>query len=822
MPQFTFDLRQAVRSVVHMRGVALAAVATLGIGIAATTSIASLAYSVMFRPVPFPEPDSLVTVAVVRQTARSGAQQMRWPFPKFVALSRSSRSFDALATFTRAAQVGIARDNNPAEQLTAEIVSSRYFDVLKTRPAAGRAFEARDDEPGHPVMIASASLWTRLLGNTPFNDGATVRLNGQLLTIIGVMPEDFTGLGGRADAWLPVGMAPALSYREYLTTPQHFISVVGRLLPNVSLEQANAELAVLGPTLPIVGPLPAEATQWSARARSISEARVDPVEARSAGLLLAAVGGVLLVTCLNVTTLLLMHARRRTREFAVRIALGARRGRIIGQCLSETALIVGAAAVLGLVASAWAIGVLRSLWGDTGAVHTGYVQMGTFSAPAFDTMTFLWALGLSVVCTLVTALLPALQSSRGDAALVLAGSSRSATRSPKSLRWLAGAEIAFAVLLLAGTFVLITTFAKLRETRVGFDPTNVVTFWVTPPASKYTPDTGPSILARMLEKIERVPGVTSAALNRCTPFGASCARTVLLRPDHPAPQGAPVVGRHYVSARYFETLKIPVLAGRALKDDDREGRPLVTVINETAWHRFWPGQNPIGQHLWFGSGTGFTDPARPVEVVGVVGDVKYWPVDEPPGPDFYTSFRQFAFPDSVFIVRSANDPSALIPALRRAIADEDADIPLWDARPLDDVVDTALSRSRNDASVVAIFALTAAALAGFGIFAVMAFTVVARRRELAIRLALGSTPAALRRLIVREATAIAIAGGLAGVAGAVFGLKMLAGFVYGIDPRDPRTLASAVVAMMAIAVGAALLPAMRAGRTSPLDGLKEE
>lgn len=820
------DLRLACRRVGHMRGTALAAILTLGVGIAATTTIGSLAYSVLLRPLPFPDPDALVSLNVIRRTPTAGTVSLRWPYAKIVALERAARSFDGLAAFTSSSTVSVGGDRGSAEQVTAEIVSAAYFPVLRTAPQSGRPFEPRDDQPGHRVAIAAAGFWRRSFPGEPFSADRTLHVNGETLVVIGVMPEGFRGLGGRADLWLPVGMAPLLTYREYLTTPQHFISLVGRLAPGVTLDQANAELAILGPALPREIDPAAEPATWSASARRLDEARVDATEARSTRLLLAAVGGVLLVTCLNVTTLFLMRARLRRREVAVRLALGAGRGHVIREWLTDTGVIVVAAAAIGLPLAALGIAWLRwTLTGTPGStLHTGYLQLGAFSAPRFDAATFLWSLGVAVACAFVTGVVPALQASRASAADALMPSGRTSSGSHgRALKWLAGAEIGVAVLLLAGTFLLLATFNRLRQTQVGFDPAPVLTFWVTPPTSLYPPESGPAILSRILERVEQVPGVASAALNRCTPFGASCARTILFQPGHvTTPATAPVVERHYVSARYFETLGIPLVAGRVLTDADRPGRPPVTVVNETAARRFWPGGNPIGQRVWFGSAEGFTDPARPVEVVGVVGDVKYWPIDEPPGPDFYTSYLQFAYPDSVFLVRAAGDPASLTEALRRATAAVDPNVPVWDVRPLDDVVAGALSRPRVTATITAVFALTAVGLAGFGIFGVMASAVAARRREIGIRIAVGASPSALRRLILREASAIAIAGGGAGLIAAAWLLRLLRGFLFDVAPGNPIALGAAVATLVGVALVAGLAPAVRASRTSAVEALKQE
>jgi putative ABC transport system permease protein len=376
-----------------------------------------------------------------------------------------------------------------------------------------------------------------------------------------------------------------------------------------------------------------------------------------------------------------------------------------------------------------------------------------------------------------------------------------------------------AVIVSWGALLLVRTVAHLQDGRSGFDA-GAVTFWINAPASRYLDSEGPAVVERMLTRIRAIPGVTEAAVNRCTPYGSSCARTVLYFRNRPnTPGTAPVVGRHYVSPGYFHALGIQLRKGRLLTDGDRIGRPPVTLINETAARRFWPDEDPIGKHVWFGSAPGFTDPARPVEVVGVVADVKYWPVNDAIGPDFYTSYLQFTYPSSMYLVKAA-DAAAIVPAIRRAVAEVDATLPIYDVQLVSERVAEAVARPRFTATVTALFAVSTALLAALGIFGVMAYSVSLRRDELALRLALGDTPRGVQLRVLGQAARLAIGGSAVGLLTGGWLLKGLRGMLYGISPADPAVLGAAIAGMAVIALLAAAVPAWRASATDPMTILR--
>jgi predicted permease len=815
----------AMKTFVRHPGTTALAVVTLAFGIAAATTTFSAVYAAVLRPIPFGDPARLLLLSHTRQNAKNGTVGFRWSFEGADIVRRSARAFEAIGMFSRTSvainpsstlRAGLAAGD--AEQVDGEVITAGYLETLRVAPAIGQAFAPEDDTAGRPVVLLSDGLWRRRFGADPAVLGQPLQVNGVGLTIAGVMPAGFEGVSGRAVLWLPAGMAPRLTYREYLTSPQHFINLVARLRAGVTVTQANAELAALGPRIPHETAPDALPAVWSAAARPLGDARIDAVQRRSLMLILAGGGCVLLVTCVNVAMLLLTRARSRRGEMAIRMALGASRRRLARQLLGESAVIAVSGGALGVVFASWGIAWLRAAAPVMlASAQNEYGQIGSFSAPSMDPVVLLFTLFLALATTLVFGAAPAWIASGSDPADALAGSSRALAGRGRgrALSALVVAQIAVAVLLLSGALLLVQSVSHLQDARSGFDGT-AVTFWVNAPASRYTDEDGPAVVERILDRIRQVPGVAEAAVNRCTPYGTSCARALLFLPGQSTRlSDRPVVERHYVSGSYFHALGIALRRGRLITDDDRIGRPVVTVINETAARRFWPGEDPIGKRLWFSSNPGFDDPARPLEVVGVVADVKYWPINEPVGPDFYTSYLQFTYPSSLYVIKTA-DAATTIPALRRAIAEIDPALPVYDLQMVDERVADAVARPRFTAVATAIFAVSAALLAAMGVFGVMAYSVSAGREEMALRLALGETPRGLLAGVLLHAAKLAAAGALAGLVAGFWLLRSLGSALYGVSPADPLILATAVFSMGAVALVAAAAPAWRASVTDPM------
>jgi putative ABC transport system permease protein len=813
------DVRFAFRMLLRMRGLAIVATLTLGIGIAATTTMFSVAYAVLLRPLPFERPNELAMLYVTLTTPRDGTRRVRWSFAESQKLPSAAGSFESLGTFTTATLN--LTGTGDAEQLDGEVASPGYFQVLRVAAARGRTFGTDDERSA--VALISDGLWRRRFGSDPAIVGRSIGLNDVPLTILGVLPERFAGLSGRAQVWLPPAMAAQLIYRGYLTTPQHFINVVGRLRRGTTVAHADAELGAIARRIVTAEESAGPAATWSATVWSLAAAHVDAAAGRLVLVLLAAVGCVLLITCVNIASLLLARGSSRRREIAVRLAIGSGRWRVIRQLLTESVVLALVGGGVAMILTMWAVDLIAGPV-TIASPGNGYLQLGAFAKPTLDVTVMVFALGATFVTGIVFGLMPALEISRANLANALKEDTRSGSgRHHRVLSALVVSELALAVLLLAVAGLLIRSFAQMQDLRTGFVPDGVVAFLVAPPASRYEPADGPAIVERLLTAVEHVPGVAAAAVNRCAPFDTRCARTTVFFPERPTPMAAaPTVGRHYVSAGYFRALGIPLRAGRGLRDDDREGRPPVAVVNETAARRFWPDENPIGKRVWFGPGTGFTGAARPLEIVGVVGDVKYGGVDDPVLPDFYTSYRQFTYPDTMIIVKTAQPMGSIVPALRAAVAGVDPGLPVYDVRTLDDRVDAALSRPRLAATVIGAFALSALLLAAIGVYGVMAYAVTSRRREIGIRVALGADRGDVVALVLGQGARLTAAGVAIGLAVSVAAARVIRTLLFGIAPTDPAVFGLTVMVIIGVALAAALVPARRASTIDPMTVLRTE
>lgn len=816
------DLRGAWRALVAMRGGGYLSVLTLALAIAAATAMFSVVYGALLRPVPFDDPARLMMLSLTRSSPTTGTTLGRFSFAEFSAVADGGSAFESVASFSR---TSIAIEAPDPVQIDGEFVSPTYWSVLRLRPMLGRLTSADDDGRRGTGMVAiiSARLWRDHFRASGHLAGTSIRVQGVPLAIVGVLPDGFRGLSERADVWMPSTIAPHLTYAEYLTTPQHFIAVIGRLRRDVTLDAARAELASRGPRIANGGAPDADpAVRWSATCTPVNDARIVPVARRSAWLLVGTIICVLVIACANVASVLLARAHDRGRDAAVRRALGASAWRLLRQLLAESLVLTAIAGAIGTAMAAWGIRLAQiAVPGTLPSTQTGYVQISSFATPSFDGAVWGFALMATLGAALLFSLIPMWVASRVRITTSLRDDPRTGSRRAlRRLHAVVVAEIAVAVVLVTGAGLLVESARRLERLRAGFDPVDVLTFRVAPPGSRYRPEDGPAILERLLTSVQAVPGVAFAALNRCVPLDEGCARNLLHRPGE---AGSAFVERHYVSADYFRVLGIPITAGRGLTNDDGPGRPPVTVINELAARRFWPGQNPLGQHVWFGDPALFADADHPLEIVGVVGDVKYGPIDEAPWPDFYTSYRQYSFPDSMIVVKSApGRGDALLPAVGRAVAAVDRGLPIIDARSLEARVEGAWVTPRFHAATVVLFAVLALILAAIGVFGVASVAVATRAREMGIRLAVGAEAGALVRLILGEHVRLGIIGGAIGVVSALVVGRLLRSLLYDIGPTDPRGFVPALALLLAAVVAGSIRPARRAGAVNPADLLRHD
>jgi putative ABC transport system permease protein len=453
-----------------------------------------------------------------------------------------------------------------------------------------------------------------------------------------------------------------------------------------------------------------------------------------------------------------------------------------------------------------------------------FATVASFAEPSVDWRVIGFAAALSLAAGVLAGLIPALRGARTDLGPTLRTGARGSSvglgslRRPTVLSAAAVAQVALALVLLVGAGLMLQGFQRLRSVDPGFDPSGVVTFRISPPYGEYQGEAAAPLLQRVLERVEAVPGVESATVSLCTPF-SRCSETPLYLAGRPAADPAPIVGRLYVGPDHFRTLRIPLVRGRALTADDRAGQPRVAVVNETAARRFWPDEDPIGQRVWFGGGGGFASPDSLTEIVGVVGDVLHASPGDAVRPDFYTSYLQFTWPYTTVLVRARGDAMTLVPALRRAVREVDANLPIYDVRTMRERAAGSLARERSATTALTLFAGLGLLLAALGVYGIMAYTVAHRRREIGIRLALGAAPPRILRFILGQGAALTTAGLAIGAAASLAMTRALPILIGEIGPVEPRILLAVVAILLLVALLACYLPARSATRVDPLETL---
>lgn len=818
------DLRYAARSLRRTPSFTAVAVTTLGCGIAAAALVFSLVDAALFRPPPFSGADRLMVINFTQHPATGGAWQTRWSWSRLRLLMEEAQSFDAIASSSNVV-VTLTGAEEP-EPLAVEIVSSRYFDVLGATLIRGRGFGPSDDDgaTAAPLVVLGYRYWQDRFGGRDDVIGRTVQLNGIGVEVAGVAAPDFAGLSGEARAWLPVGMAPRVSYADYLVTNQNFITAIGRLRAGVGPAAAVAELAILGER--IHAQVPSEVDRpddrFGATAIALNQARIDRDTERALLLLGAAAGVLLLIACANVASLLLGRAAMRRREIGVRLAIGAGRGRLVRQLLGESGVLALAAGAVGVGLAAVAMPVLR-IPATMARGSNFYGAIGEFATPVLDWRVLLFGVLASAATVVLTGLLPALRATRSDLVADLALTPRGgiAGRRIGLREAMVALQLAMSIILLVGCGLLLASYARVRETPVGFDPGRILTFMIRPSEVQYPPAAAPALIDRVLEEIARVPGVESASVDGCAPLASQCASALLRIVGRDAAGTAPGVFRHYVGPDHFRTLGVPVEEGRSLLPTDRAGTAPVVVINRAAATRFWPGGSPIGQRVWFDGAASYGTPDASAEIVGVVADVAYRPVDQgPPPPSFFTPYSQFTYASRMVLVRTAGDPLGVLPAVGRAVRRADPSLALFDVRTMDDRARVAWSKRGFQAQALAAIAGVALLLAITGVYAVTTYFVASRRREIGMQIALGAS----RHQVARASLAVTVRLGLAGVAigliGAATVAQLMRAVLYQTPALDPLVFGAVVLVLLVALIAATIGPVRRALRVDPMEVLR--
>ncbi|HET7275337.1 MAG TPA: ABC transporter permease [Longimicrobiaceae bacterium] len=801
------DIRYSLRRLMKSPAFTLVAILTLALGIGANSAIFSVVNGVLLKPLPFEEPDQLVGVYHLTE---DGHRAVMSP-ANFRSVREESRSLEAIAPYY-SEDFTLTGAGDPVNLQGLEVGAGFFNDVLKMEPLLGRTFLPEENEPGrNRVAVLSHGLWQQRFGGDADIIGRTIQLNGELYEVVGVMPSGFSYPAER-QIWTPI------EYDELFLSDNSrgawYLSVVGRLLPGVSIEQAASEVQTIGQRLAIE--YPDTNTDLGFTVFSLHENLVGDL--RPALLvLLGAVGFVLLIACANVANLLLARAAARESEFAVRTALGAGRARLIRQLVTESVIlgILGGAA--GLLLAVWGTGVLVSLQPQ---------DVPRLAEVGVDGSVVLFTAAIAVLTGVLFGLVPALQTTRTDLTNSLKEGGRGALTGKASDRLRSGlivAEMALAVILLAGAGLLIKSFVQLQNVDPGFRSEGALAFELQLPNAAYEDATSRSAFYGALEdRLAALPGVTSVGGTTSLPLtGTSFIISFEVEGREPAPPGeSPSLSIRAATPDYFRTMGIPLLQGRGFTDQDRAGSPPVVLLSSAAVQRHFPNEDPIGKRIEVGM---IVDSARVGGVVvGVVGDVKESDLAGEQAEMLYLSHAQVPFGSMNMVVRTAVPPLSLAGAIQSTVSELDPNLPVDNIRTLEQLVSESVSQPRFYMLLLTVFAAVALLLAAIGIFGVMSYAVAQRTREIGIRIALGAEQSSVLKLVVGKALGLAAAGVALGLVGAFALTQLLESLLFGVSATDLPTYLIVTILLMGVASIASYLPALRATRVDPNVALRYE
>ena len=802
------NVRYTLRLLRRSPGFTTIAVLTLALGIGANTAVFSVVDAVMLRPLPYADPSRLVSLWEIN-TQRNGSRSTVAP-GNLVDYAATNRTFAGLAGFA-SSSMSLTKAGTP-EQLQGEAVTWNLFSVIGVSPAIGRPFLAEEDRPGREhVVILSDSVWRARFAADPLIVGRSITLNGEPYEVIGVMPAGFQALTQFRSTVEIAFFVPAAYSDELLANHgDHEIFVVGRLKPGISIAQAQADLSGISTELGRRFP----DTNRSVRALIAPLGRDVVRNVRmSLLLMLGAVALVLLIACVNLANLLIVRAVGQRQEVAIRMALGANRSQIAADVITRGLVL----AVLG-----GAAGLLCGLW-----TRDALVAIAPASIPRLDHLAMSWrvlamTIALSLITGVVAGLLPALHASRRATAATLKAAALTVSGTRSLMRWrgmLMAGEIAAALVLAVGAGLLVRSVTRLTAIDLGFETDKVLTMSVRLPETKYTTAAArATFFAELARRVEGIPGVRSTAFANQFPMRGGWGTSVRV----PGPSGDAVVEAdcQAVSPGYFATLGIPLMRGRLLTANDRDGAQRVAVVSQTFVRKYLGGREPIGYQF------ARTGPEAPsVSIVGVVGEIRRDGKEADLQPQVYLSAAQtdlYPVRLASLAVRATAEPYSLVPAIQRAVWSIDPDQPITGVRTLDDVLTASMAQRRFNLTLLAAFAALAVALALVGVYGVVSYAAVQRTREIGIRVALGASRTDVIALVVRSGLRWAIAGVVAGLMVASAATRLMTTMLFDVSPTDPVTFAAIAVAMVAVAIGASYIPARRAAMVDPIAALRAE
>jgi len=800
------DLKYGMRVLRKSPGFAAAAVLVLALGIGANTAIFSLVNAVLLRPLPLPEPERLMLVWHV-PPAKSfpGVTRFSVSAANFLDWREQNHSFTGMAALGRPS-MNLTGGTQP-ESLTAGSVTGDFFSVADVSPVIGRVFGEEEDRPGHEkVVVLSYAFWQGHFGSNKNAMGQRLTLDGEPYTVIGVMPPKFD-FPPQAQLWVPM----AWTDKQRAVRGDHNDAVIARLRPGVEIKQAQAEMDTISARLQ--QQYPVDDAGWGAVVVPLREELVGDI--RPALLvLLGAVAFVLLIACANVANLTLAKTWGRRKEIAIRTVLGASRGRVLRQVLSETVLLSLAGGVLGVFLARAVISVVLAKFAD---------QLPRLWEIGVDAGVLEFTLVLSVLAGIVSGFAPAWRLTKtnlNEAMKQGMGKTDADSGGNRTRSVLVASEVALSLVLLVGAGLMVRSLWNLRKVDPGFDARNVLTLQVTLPETKYKDTRAKGeFSAQVLERVRALPGVESAGAISSLPLTGGSMQPFTLegRPEVPMAE-QPEVAVREIAPGYLRSMRIPLLAGREISSTDTAERPAVAMVSESFAKEYWPGENPIGKHL-----TLTFYPGIPREVVGVVGDVKQGGLDmQMTNETIYNSLEQIGRTRARFVVRATVPPTSLVSAVTSAIHQVDRDQPVTNVETMEDVVDASIFQQRFSVLLLGAFTGLAMLLAAVGIYSVLAYGVRRRVREIGIRMALGAQMGDVLRMVIYDGLRPTLIGLAIGLAGALALGRVVASMMFGVKATDPATFVAVSGMLAVVALAACVIPAWRAARVDPMTALREE
>lgn len=797
------DVRYGIRMLWKARGFTFVAVLSLALGIGANTTIFSMVNGLLVRPLPYREAERLVIVAETKP--KQGIEESSMSFPNVTDYKNRSRSFESFAAFNRR-HFNLAGENEP-ERVQGLSTSANLFATLGVMPAAGRDFLPEEDLPGAPpVVIISDNLWRNRLGSDRNVIGKTLRLNGENHTVVGVMPVAFK-FPEWAEVWTPFALSVDESERG-----SHYLNCIARLKSDVSIEAAEAELSSIARNLENQYP-----ETNAGRGTMIQPLREDLIgnEFRVVlALLLGAVGFVLLIACANIANLLLARAGARGKEFAIRTALGASRGRIIRQSLTESVLVAVMGGALGVLVAVWSLDLLVAQIPE---------QLPFWMRFDIDARVLAFTFFVSVLTGILFGLAPALQVSKPDLQATLKEGGRSSTEGIRHNRLrslLVVSEVALALVLLIGASLMVRSFLHLQQVEPGFDARGVLTMQLWVQGAQYKEGKRQTAFyERVIERLSTLPGVAAVGAVNVLPLNNDnySSTSFTIEGREVAPGDEPNANNGIVAGQYFKAIGIPILRGRTFTAQDTEDAPRVCIVNETLARRFFPGEEAVGKRIKHGD--------ELVTIVGVAGDVKQYELSQKPDDQLYFPHKQNPWATMSLVARTTTgDPTRLAAAARNEIWAIDREQPVYNVRTMERVIaeSDAVWLQRLWGLLFGVLSGVALMLAIIGVYGVVSYSVSRRTHEIGIRMALGARGADVLRLVVGQGLILISIGIAVGLAGAFLITQALASLLYGVTTTDPLTFVFAPLALVIVALIASFIPARRATKVDPMVALRHE